>query len=231
VDVMNQTLLLIDDDVKLNSLLTDYLHKFGFSVHAETHPEQGLKYISLKNPDLVILDVMLPGMDGFEVCRQIRKNFDTPVIMLTARGEVTDRIVGLEIGADDYIPKPFEPRELVARIQTVLRRGHSKNLARQITAGSLQIDLDKQSISIDNNPIELTTAEFEILKYLASNSGKILNRDQIMDRLRGIEWDAFNRSVDVLVSRLRQKLKDDPKQPKYIKTVWGSGYLFIGENE
>ncbi len=228
---MNQTLLLIDDDVKLNSLLTDYLHKFGFSVHAETHPEQGLKYLSANNPDLVILDVMLPGMDGFEVCRQIRKDFDTPVIMLTARGEVTDRIVGLEIGADDYIPKPFEPRELVARIQTVLRRGHSKNLARQITAGSLQIDLDKQSISIDNNPIELTTAEFEILKYLASNSGKILNRDQIMDRLRGIEWDAFNRSVDVLVSRLRQKLKDDPKQPKYIKTVWGSGYLFIGENE
>lgn len=228
---MSKKILIIDDDSKLNNLLTGYLAKFGFEVHAEIHPEGGLQYLAQNTPELIILDVMLPDMDGFEVCRRIRKEYSIPVIMLTARGEVTDRIVGLEIGADDYVPKPFEPRELVARIQTVLRRGQSRSDENIKTFGALNIDLDKQSAVLDGAPLELTTAEFEILKLFVTKSGKVLSRDDIMDRIRGIEWEAFNRSVDVLVSRLRQKLNDDPKNPHFIKTVWGSGYRFIGGPE
>ena len=225
---MNKTILLIDDDSKLNALLEEYLLKFGFKVRAFTHPDQGLEFLKHNEPALIILDVMLPGMDGFEVCRLIRKESSIPVIMLTARGEVTDRIVGLEIGADDYIPKPFEPRELVARIQTVLRRGVSKSEAVQGKYGPLEVDFTAHSATLNSEKIELTTAEFEILKFFIENSGKVLNRDQIVDQIRGIEWEAFDRSIDVLVSRLRQKLKDDPKKPGFIKTVWGSGYMFIG---
>jgi len=223
-------ILLIDDDEKLNTLLTEYLAKFGFSVTAATHPQEGLEYLKQLRPDLIILDVMLPSMDGFEVLRTIRKSFSTPVIMLTARGEVTDRIVGLEIGADDYIPKPFEPRELVARIQTVLRRGQTDQPGILKRFGALQVDFNKKTALLNEQDCELTTAEFELLALFIRNKGKVLNRDQIMDSIRGIEWDVFNRSVDVLVSRLRQKLHDDPKAPQFIKTVWGSGYLFIGES-
>ena len=227
---MNKTLLLIDDDSRLNSLLSDYLKKFGFNVHAVTHPETGLQYLSEHQPDLIILDIMLPDMNGFEVCRRIRKEFSTPIIMLTARGEVTDRIAGLEIGADDYMPKPFEPRELAARIQTILRRGTLQNDPEIREFDILTINMAGHSATLDGEPIELTTAEFEILKYFSTNPGKVLSRDDIMDQIRGIEWDAFNRSVDVLVSRLRQKLHDDPKAPRFIKTIWGSGYMFIGGN-
>lgn len=227
---MNKKLLLIDDDSKLNSLLSEYLKKFGFDVHAEIHPEKGLQYLAEQQPDLIILDIMLPDMNGFEVCRRIRKNHSTPIIMLTARGEVTDRIAGLEIGADDYMPKPFEPRELAARIQTILRRGALQQDAKIRQFDTLSINLAGHSASLAGQPIDLTTAEFEILNYFSANPGKVLSRDDIMDQIRGIEWDALNRSVDVLVSRLRQKLKDDPKNPHFIKTIWGSGYMFIGEN-
>ncbi len=228
---MTKKILIIDDDSKLNKLLSGYLAKFGFKVHSEIHPENGLHYLAQNTPELIILDVMLPDMDGFEVCRRIRKDYSIPVIMLTARGEVTDRVVGLEIGADDYIPKPFEPRELVARIQSVLRRGQIQNDTNIKTFGTLNIDLDKQSAFLDGIFLKLTTAEFEILKLFVTESGKVLSRDDIMDHIRGIEWEAFNRSVDVLVSRLRQKLNDDPKNPHFIKTVWGSGYRFIGGPE
>lgn len=228
---MNKKILVIDDDDKLNNLLSGYLAKFSFDVDTVTHPQDGLKYLKQHKPDLIILDVMLPDMDGFEVCKQIRKNYATPVIMLTARGEVTDRIVGLEIGADDYLPKPFEPRELVARIQTVLRRGKLNSNQKLKVIGPLEINLQKQTVTVDGNPAELTTAEFELLKLLIMDSGKIFSRDDLMDQIRGIEWEAFNRSVDVLVSRLRQKLNDDPKNPRFIKTVWGSGYRFIGGHE
>ena len=227
---MNKKLLLIDDDSKLNSLLSEYLKKFGFDVHTVTHPEKGLQYLTEHQPDLIILDIMLPDMNGFEVCRRIRKNYTTPIIMLTARGEVTDRIAGLEIGADDYMPKPFEPRELAARIQTILRRGTLQQETEILTFGALLINLAGHSATLSEQQIDLTTAEFEILKYFSDNPGKVLSRDDIMDQIRGIEWDAFNRSVDVLVSRLRQKLNDDPKNPRFIKTIWGSGYMFIGGN-
>jgi DNA-binding response OmpR family regulator len=224
--------LIIDDDEKLNKLLTDYLGKMGFEVKSATLPSQGLEKLEREAPDLVILDVMLPEMDGFEVCRTIRKSSSIPVIMLTARGEVMDRVVGLEIGADDYLPKPFEPRELVARIQSILRRVQAKRSSGVKKIGGLSIDFHKLEVTVDEKPAGLTSSEFECLALLVKNSGKVLNRDQIIEQLHGIEWDAFNRSVDITMSRVRQKLGDDPKSPRFIKTIWGTGYLFIGgENE
>ncbi len=225
---MNSRILIIDDDEKLNRLLTDYLGKMGFEVLSETLPSKGLETLDKEKPDLIILDVMLPEMDGFEVCRTIRQNSTVPVIMLTARGEVMDRVVGLELGADDYIPKPFEPRELVARIQSILRRIQNKTVSDVLSIGGLKIDYQKLEVSLDGNLLNLTSTEFEFLTLLVKNKGKVLNRDQIIEELRGIEWDAFNRSVDITMSRLRQKLGDDPKKPRFIKTVWGTGYIFIG---
>ena len=226
---MKKHILIIDDDEKLNTLLTDYLGQFDFQITTAVHPKDGLQLLSRQSPDLIILDIMLPEMDGFEVCKTIRKTSDIPIIMLTARGEVTDRIVGLEIGADDYLPKPFEPRELVARIQSVLRRNSGQKQSDIKTFGSLVVDINKQTVVLDGNIIELTTMEFELLKYFIDHPGRMLNRDTIMDHLRGMDWEAFDRSIDVLLSRLRQKLNDDPKQPRWIKTIWGSGYKFIGE--
>ncbi len=228
---MKKTVLVIDDDEKLNNLLKDYLIQYGYSVITAEHPDKGLKMIPRYTPDIVILDIMLPGMDGFAVCREIRKTMDTPIIMLTARGEVTDRIVGLEIGADDYLPKPFEPRELLARLQSILRRtiGEQSPVKHMRRFGPLSIDFDRQAAFLNDYNLDLTTAEFEILSLFISKPGKVLNRDRILDSIRGLEWESYNRSVDVLISRLRRKLKDDPKDPVYIKTVWGSGYIFIGE--
>ena len=225
-------ILIIDDDEKLNRLLTDYLSKMGFTVLTATLPSVGLVKLEEEIPDLVVLDVMLPEMDGFEVCRTIRQSSSVPVVMLTARGEVMDRVVGLEIGADDYLPKPFEPRELVARIQAILRRIQTKSKSGIKTIGALCIDSHKYEVRVDDKLVHLTLNEFECLVLLVKNKGKVLNRDQIIEELRGIEWDAFNRSVDITMSRLRQKLGDDPKNPRFIKTIWGTGYLFIGgENE
>jgi DNA-binding response OmpR family regulator len=225
---MTPTILIIDDDAKLNQLLKDFLKDFGFDVVAATHPAKGLKKLKQASPDLVILDIMLPEMDGFEVCRAIRQTSNIPIIMLTARGEVTDKVVGLELGADDYLAKPFEPRELVARIQSVLRRSQHLSDNQTLTFDRLTIDLDKRIALLDGNPLDLTTNEFAALALLAGNAGKVLNRDQILQELRGMDCDAFNRSVDIAVSRLRQKLKDNPKSPEFIRTVWGSGYVFIG---
>jgi DNA-binding response OmpR family regulator len=172
---------------------------------------------------------MLPDMDGFEVCQEIRKTHSIPILMLTARGEVTDRIVGLEIGADDYLPKPFEPRELVARLQSILRRSKEMTKSDKIKFGKLIVDLNKQTVLLDGERIDLTTMEFEVLSLFVKNPGKVMTRDRIMERTHDMEWEAFNRTVDVLVSRLRQKLKDDPQNPTYFKTIWGKGYKFIGD--
>jgi DNA-binding response OmpR family regulator len=228
-NIMKKTILIIDDDLKLNDLLKEYLSQFGFQVYSETHPEDGLRWLKQQLPDLIILDIMLPAMDGFEVCRIIRKNYNVPIIMLTAMGEITDRVVGLELGADDYLPKPFEPRELVARIQSVLRRSGDEIKTEKLQFGNLVADLDKQSVSLDNESIDLTTMEFELLSLFMRNPGKLLTRDRILANLRGLDWDIYNRSIDVLLSRLRQKLKEDSKKPNWIRTVWGSGYKFIGE--
>jgi len=229
---MSSTILIIDDDAKLNKLLTGFLGDFGFSILTAVHPQDGLKKLKQKSPDLVILDVMLPGMDGFEVCRTIRQHSSVPIIMLTARGELMDKVVGLELGADDYLPKPFEPRELVARIHSVLRRAGQIGTARPRTFGRLMIDFTKHLVKLDEENLELTTNEFAALALLAGNPGKVFNRDEILQELRGMDCDAFNRSVDITMSRLRQKLNDDPKSPTFIKTIWGTGYVFIGgQNE
>ncbi len=203
---MTPTILIIDDDAKLNQLLKDFLKDFGFNVVTATHPTQGLKKLKQLSPDLVILDIMLPEMDGFEVCKTVRQTSNVPIIMLTARGEVTDKVVGLELGADDYLAKPFEPRELVARIQSVLRRTRPLSDTRNLSFNRLTIDLDKRTVLLDDSPVDLTTNEFSALVVLATNAGKVLNRDQILQELRGMDCDAFNRSVDIAVSRLRQKL-------------------------
>ena len=228
---MKHSILIIDDDEKLTALLEDYLKNFGFEVTSAAHPHIGLNLLKNGSFHLVILDVMLPEMDGFEVCKQIRHESTVPIVMLTARGEVTDRVVGLELGADDYLPKPFEPRELVARIQSVLRRFQDTPSTDVVTFGDLAVNLSTYEVRLNETLVELTSAEFELLALFMKNPGKVLDRDQIMEKVRGIEWESFNRSVDVLVSRLRQKLKDDPKHPRYLKTIWGTGYLFIAKKK
>ncbi len=235
--------LVVDDDEKLNALLTEYLGRFGYSVRTAVEPEEGLRALEADPPDLVILDVMLPGMDGFELCRRIRRadgmggmggigrigRIDrVPIIMLTARGDVMDRIIGLELGADDYLPKPFEPRELLARMQAVLRRGAAPETDDRLCFGPLEVSVATCSVHLDGRPVQLTTAELDLLVLLVKNRGRVLSRDRILDQTRGIDWAAFDRSIDVLVSRVRQKLGDDPRQPRFIRTVRGVGYSFIG---
>lgn len=223
-------ILLIDDDEKLGSLLSAYFARFDMQLTAATRPSEGLELLRKEQPDLVVLDVMLPEQDGFEVCRSIRKTSAVPVVMLTARGDVTDRIVGLEIGADDYLPKPFEPRELVARIQNVLRRsGQRADPAAGYQFDGLEVYPDRRTALLDGEELDLTTMEFQLLELFASNPGKAYSRDDILNELRGIDAQLFSRSVDILVSRLRGKLNDTAKSPRFIKTVWGTGYIFIGE--
>ncbi len=220
--------LIVDDDEKLTTLLTEYLDGFGFAVRAAATPADGLRLLESHTPDLVILDVMLPGMDGFALCRKIRERSAVPIVMLTARGEVSDRVVGLEIGADDYLPKPFEPRELVARIQAVLRRGAHPAAEERLRVGGLEINGATRTAQLDGKPLDLTTAEFDLLGLLVRQRGRVLSRDRIINETRGVDWEAFDRSVDVLISRLRQKLGDDPRRPAFIRTVRGAGYSFIG---
>ncbi|MBS0155570.1 MAG: response regulator transcription factor [Nitrospira sp.] len=227
---MNTTILVIDDDRKLNELLSTYLSQFGMDVLTASHPDEGMALLRQRLPSLVILDVMLPGCDGFTVCREIRKQSAVPIIMLTARGDLPDRVAGLEIGADDYLLKPFEPRELVARIQTVLRRsGEAPPRAQteRVQAGALIVDFRSRMTWFDGTPLELTTTEFEILSLFLQQPGTVLSRDHIMDRVRGTDWEAYNRSIDVAMSRLRHKLRDDAKRPQYFKTIWGTGYMFL----
>jgi DNA-binding response OmpR family regulator len=208
--------LLIDDDEALTALLSEYLGRFGFTAAAAATPDEGLRALRAAPPDLVVLDVMLPGMDGFAVCRKIRASSRVPIVMLTARGDVTDRIVGLELGADDYLAKPFEPRELVARIQAVLRRGAASS-GEVMRVGTLEVG--PHAATLAGRALDLTTAELQLLTLLVKSVGRVLTRDRIMEETRGL---------DVLVSRLRQKLGDDARQPRFVKTVRGAGYTFVG---
>ena len=227
---MSAKILIIDDDRKLNELLTRFLAPFGYQVIAATRPKDGLAKLQRAKPELVILDIMLPEMDGFEVCRRIRQTSNVPIIMLTARGELTDKVVGLELGADDYLAKPFEPRELVARIQSVLRRTRREPDLRTREFGALSIDFAKRRVCIRETPVNLTTNEFTVLALLARSPGEVFDRDQILQALKGLDSDAFNRTVDITISRLRQKLGDNPREPRWIKTIWAAGYVFIGED-
>jgi len=216
-------ILLIDDDEDLAPPLAAYLKRFDFELDSATRPSSGLERLRAGNYDALILDVMLPEIDGFELCRRIRKESDIPVLMLTARGDVTDRVVGLELGADDYLPKPFEPRELAARLQTILRRAPARAAARHRMAfEGLVIDLERREVRRHGEPVELTGTEFELLTLLAREPQRVFSRDEILNRLRGHDADLYTRAVDILVSRLRRKL--EPVQ--CIKTLRNAGYAF-----
>ena len=223
--------LLVDDDAKLGALVAEYLGRHELDVTVVGDGKRGLAALARGAFDLLLLDVMLPGIDGFEVCRRVRASPELagiPVIMLTARGEDIDRIVGLELGADDYLPKPFNPRELLARIRSVLRRGVAAAEPRaRFRSGGLQIDFDAREVTVDGRRIVLTHYEFELLAALARAAGRVLSREQLLDALRGEEGEAFDRSIDVHVSRLRSKLERNPRAPRYVKTVRGTGYSLV----
>jgi two-component system, OmpR family, response regulator len=215
------TILMIDDDTQLAIPLAQYFERFDLKLESATKPSEGLRMLRSGQYNAAILDVMLPEMDGFELCRTIRKASDIPIIMLTARGDVMDRVIGLEIGADDYLPKPFEPRELVARLQTILRRQVSSlTQTASLNFEGLSINLNTHDVFRNNEAIELTGTEYELLVLLAKEPGKVFSRDDVLNHLRGHETDIFTRSVDILISRLRKKL--EPLD--CIKTLRNAGY-------
>jgi two-component system phosphate regulon response regulator OmpR len=225
--------LLIDDDARLGALVKEYLGNHEIDVTVAGDGPRGLAALRKDRFEVVLLDVMLPGPDGLEVCRRIRATPElapVAIIMLTARGDDVDRIVGLELGADDYLAKPFNPRELLARIRAVLRRGRPGGPARpRFRAGRLEIDFDAREVTVGGKRQTLTAYEFELLAALARAAGRVLSREQLMDVLKGTEYEAFDRSIDVHISKLRAKLEKDPKEPRYIKTVRGAGYVLVRE--
>lgn len=219
-------ILLIDDDERLSDLLTQYFEQHSLILECSFTPSDGIAKLNQEEFDLLILDVMLPEMDGFDLCKLIRKDNDILIIMLTARGEVMDRIVGLELGADDYLPKPFEPRELVVRIQSILKRAsHTRQNNKIFHFDELVVNTDLRQALMSNIEINLTSMEYQLLELFALQPGKIFTRDEILNHLQGIEADVYSRSVDILVSRLRQKLKP----MELIKTIRGTGYCFAGK--
>lgn len=222
------TILILDDDKELTTLLTEFLSEHKYKIVAHHAPSDMFKYLEHNTPDMLLLDIMLPEMDGFQVLRKLRESQDVPVIMLTAKGDVSDKVVGLELGADDYLPKPFEPRELLARIQSILRRVHASNSMLDILEfEGLTIDKLREEVALDDTLISLSTSEFEALLLFANNSNEVLDREFLVENLRGITWQTYDRSVDVLVSRLRNKLGETPNHTRFLKTIHGVGYKFI----
>lgn len=231
---MDRKVLLVDDDVKLQKLLKEYLEGYGFQVLALIDGSTVLETIRTESPDMVILDIMLPKRDGFDVLKEIRTESPLPVIMLTAKGEDADRIVGLELGADDYLPKPFNPRELLARMKAVLRRAHpqEKRGAEEdedifLEAGGLLLNKAKRTVVLAGKEVDLSSTEYELLKVLMEHPNRVLSRDELMSLAWGKDFMAFDRTIDVHISKLRAKLESDPRGPKRIKTVWGTGYMFV----
>ncbi|MDD9857612.1 MAG: response regulator transcription factor [Gammaproteobacteria bacterium] len=230
---MAHRILIIDDDAKLAELLSEFLAGYGFTVTHAPRPSRGLSLLRQRGFDAVILDIMLPEMNGFETCRAIRAFSRVPVIMLTARGDTVDRVVGLEIGADDYLPKPFEPRELAARLQALIRRAAAMpgDAETELTFDGLRMQLAAQKVFLVNHgeeeEVELSAAEFRALAALARRRPAVVSRDVLTEELRGFERDAFDRSIDTTVSRVRARLRDQAKAPRFIKTVRGAGYAFI----
>jgi two-component system phosphate regulon response regulator OmpR len=229
---MAARVLLIDDDDRLGDMLGTYLRSRGFEVEHRADGGSGLRALSAGRFDAVVLDVMLPDLDGFEILRRLRQSSDVAVLMLTARGEDTDRIVGLELGADDYLPKPFNPRELVARLTAILRRGRASPVPADpsvLSFGRLTIDRGAREARIDGKPCALTSHQFELLRVLAERAGRVQTRDQLMQALRGEDLEEFDRSIDVHISRIRAAIEDDPKHPRRIRTVRAVGYVFSPE--
>jgi DNA-binding response OmpR family regulator len=224
---------MIEDDESLAAMVSEYLGALGIKVTARPMAADGLKLVRHGGFDALILDVMLPDLDGFEVCRQVRAASDIPILMLTARGDEMDRIVGLELGADDYLPKPFNPRELLARLRAILRRRGGARTPRSASLrfGRLEIDRDARLVRIDGEERPLTGYQFELLYALALNAGRVMSREALMDRVRGEELEAFDRSIDVHISRIRAAIEDDPKRPRRIITVRGAGYVFARQQD
>lgn len=223
-------ILIVEDDQRLAELTQEYLIRNGLEVSIEGDGLQAIRRIIDEQPDLVVLDVMLPGADGLAVCREVRNQFHNPIIMLTARTDDMDQVLGLEMGADDYVPKPVQPRVLLARIRAQLRRGDaSETVSQRMVMGDLIIDNGARSVTLAGEVVDFTSAEYDLLWLLASNAGKTLSREDIFSKLRGIEYDGQDRSIDVRISRIRPKIGDDPDSPRIIKTVRSKGYLFVRE--
>ncbi|MEY2342942.1 response regulator [Acidithiobacillus sp. IBUN Pt1247-S3] len=227
-----QHLLIVDDDLRLRSLLESYLQEQGFAVHGLADGTRISSFLRQQSVDLIVLDLGLPGEDGLSLCRRLRAESDVPVLMLTARGDEVDRILGLEMGADDYLPKPFNPRELLARIHAILRRLQPRT--RRVTGtrealqcGPFRIDFNARTLFRDGVAQRLTSGEMDLLLLLAEHAGQPLSREQLLLLSRGRRWESFDRSIDVLISRLRRILEEDPTHPRYLQTVWGHGYVFL----
>jgi DNA-binding response OmpR family regulator len=221
-----QRVLLIEDDARLAGMVSEYLGGAGFDVSTVGSGAGALERLARKPYDALVLDLTLPDIDGLEVCRKVRARWDTPILMLTARGEPMDRVVGLEIGADDYLPKPFEPRELLARLRALLRRANTSTKGKLQRFGRLEIDRDARMVRVDGIEKTLTSLQYALLVALAENAGRVLTREALMDLVKGQPLEAFDRSIDVHVSRIRAAIEDDPRKPRRLITVRGAGYVF-----
>jgi DNA-binding response OmpR family regulator len=229
---MTDHILLIEDDARLAEMVKSYLGQAGFDVTVASTGQAGITLHGRQSFDALVLDLMLPDIDGLEVCRTIRAKARTPILMLTARGDAMDRVIGLEVGADDYLPKPFEPRELLARLKAVLRRSKGgADLAEVMRFGRLEIDLGARQARLDGEPRALTSYQFELLLVLARHAGRVMTREAIMDEVKNERLEAFDRSIDVHVSRIRAAIEDDPKRPRRVITVRGAGYVFAKAQE
>ena len=226
---MAHTVLVVDDEARIVKLVRDYLERAGFEVLTAHDGEMALQVARLEKPDLIVLDLMLPGVDGLDVCRRLRQESGVPIIMLTARVEEVDRIVGLELGADDYVTKPFSPGELVARVRSTLRRVNGQmGPASVIRAGDVELDTASLTATVAGQPLDLTPTEFQLLATLARQPGRIFSREQLLEAIHGIAFEGYDRSVDSHVKNIRRKIEPDPRQPRYIQTVYGVGYRFAG---
>ncbi len=224
-----RSVLIIDDDAKLVELLQLYFEKDGFVVFTANDGLTALKTAREKEPDILVLDLMLPGMDGWDICRALRRDSEVPILMLTARAEESDRLVGLEIGADDYVTKPFSPKEVVARVKAILRR--TKRTAAKVESvrlGDVVIDLKQYQVTKGGQPVELTPTEFKMLELLAANPGRVFSRLQIVEQAQGYSFEGYERTIDAHIKNLRRKIEDNPREPVYIQTVYGVGYRMAG---
>lgn len=224
-------ILIIEDDRQQSQMLSDYLSDEHMEIITSPLGFDGLTLLRNEQFDALILDVGLPDIDGFEVCKKVRTFSQLPILMLTARGDAMDRIIGLEIGADDYLPKPFNPRELLARLRAILRRAQHSQQSSALRFGRLEINQDAHTAYLDGEPVKLTSYQFDLLLVLVNHAGRVLSRDQLMDALKGHELDSYDRSIDVHISRIRSHIEDDPKKPRRILTIRGTGYVFARQQD
>ena len=218
------TILVVDDEPKITRLVRDYLESAGFAVISAGDGQEAVMRARTERPDLVVLDLGLPRLDGLDVTRRLRQDGDMPIIMLTARDDETDKLIGLELGADDYVTKPFSPRELVARVRAVLRRRERSEVGDRLVAGALSLDLPRMRLEVDGRAVELTATEFALLAAMARQPGRVFTRSQLLDAIHGVAFDSFERAIDAHVRNLRRKIEADPHQPRHLLTVYGVGY-------